>query len=461
MKLLYYNWDLIDGHNGGGVTVYQKNLLTELVKTGKDQIYYLNSGWKYDNGGLRIERTENSFGNEVRSFEVVNSPVLAPFRQSGKNIQLYLEDKLLYNLIKDFIDKYGPFDVIHFNNMEGLSIKVFDLKKLYPQTKFIYSAHNYFPICSRVNLWKDEKRGLGHNCDKRDCLECVDCYSKSRYDSTINSRKSMSASLLKKVFIKVKSRIDNKLIPDKEEAKYYEQFESQTINKINENMDCVLAVSDRVKEILVLHGINERKTKVSYIGTKVADKQIGKCNTSEKQNPFSMIYMGYMRKDKGFYFFMEALEKIPEQMAKDISIRIVAKYDKRRQKSELSRIASLKNKFNSVELVNGYNPDNQKDLLQGMNLGIVPILWEDNLPQVAIEQIAYGVPIMVSDLGGAKELVQNPNFIFQSGNMEDFISKLMKVIEDRELLDAFWSKCRHLTTLHDHVTELRKIYEEK
>ena len=43
MKLLYYNWDLIDGHNGGGVTVYQKNLLTELVKTGKDQIYYKKS----------------------------------------------------------------------------------------------------------------------------------------------------------------------------------------------------------------------------------------------------------------------------------------------------------------------------------------------------------------------------------------------------------------------------------
>lgn len=257
----------------------------------------------------------------------------------------------------------------------------------------------------------------------------------------------MSDSLLKKVFIKVKSRIDNKLIPDKEEAKYYEQFESQTINKINEDMDCVLAVSDRVKEILVSHGINEWKTKVSYIGTRVADKQVGKCNTSEKENPFSMIYMGYMRKDKGFYFFMDALEKLPEQMAKDISIRIVARYDERRQKSELSRIATLKNKFNSVELVNGYNPDNQKDLLQGMNLGIVPILWEDNLPQVAIEQMAYGVPIMVSDLGGAKELVQNPNFIFRSGDMEDFISKLMKVIEDRELLDNFWSKCRHLTTL--------------
>ena len=95
-----------------------------------------------------------------------------------------------------------------------------------------------------------------------------------------------------------------------------------------------------------------------------------------------------------------------------------------------------------------------------MNLGIVPILWEDNLPQVAIEQMAYGVPIMVSDLGGAKELVQDPNFIFRSGDMEDFISKLMKVIEDRELLDNFWSKCRHLTTLQEHVTELIEIYEE-
>ena len=27
-------------------------------------------------------------------------------------------------------------------------------------------------------------------------------------------------------------------------------------------------------------------------------------------------------------------------------------------------------------------------------LSIVPVLWEDNLPQIAIESIAYGVPVL-------------------------------------------------------------------
>ena len=47
MKILYYNWDIIDDHSGGGVTAYQRNLLSEMVKQKDVNVYFINSCFLY------------------------------------------------------------------------------------------------------------------------------------------------------------------------------------------------------------------------------------------------------------------------------------------------------------------------------------------------------------------------------------------------------------------------------
>lgn len=109
-------------------------------------------------------------------------------------------------------------------------------------------------------------------------------------------------------------------------------------------------------------------------------------------------------------------------------------------------------------MINGYTARNQQELLQGMNLSVVPVLWEGNLPQVAIEQIAYGVPILVSDLGGAREIVNDHRFVFRAGDTEEFINKISDIMDDRQLLIDFWKADRHLVTMQEHVDSLMQIY---
>ena len=137
-----------------------------------------------------------------------------------------------------------------------------------------------------------------------------------------------------------------------------------------------------------------------------------------------------------------------------------SRYSKIRNRVEISQLEKLKSKYSKVELINGYTHNEQKKLLDGMNLGIVPVLWEDNLPQVAIEQVAYGVPILVSNLGGVQEIVNNDNFIFHAGDKEEFINKLIMIYNDRTLLDTLWTSERHLVTVKEHVTELQSAYEK-
>lgn len=451
-KILLYNWSPVDGKNGGGVELYERNLVNALIARGGYEIYHLNSGLTYTKDRrMRLLKIENDYLYGVHSFEIVNSPVLAPAQQSIKNIRHYLSDESVYKTLKTFVQDVGGFDVIHFNNIEGLPLRVLDLKKDFPHTKVIYSAHNYFPVCSRVNLWKDECVDGGHNCDKKSWEECASCYPKMPYKAHIFLRRYAGVPGAGKLGMLAAK------IPDKDDVGLYARFEQETVASINENVDCILAVSQRVKDILVSKGVDEGKTHVSYIGTAVADKCFGHANADVYAEPFRMVYMGYMRKDKGFHFFMEALEKIPDELAAKCEIRIVARHSDAQQK-EICAIEAQKQRFHKVELVNGYNKDNQQALLQGIHLGVVPVMWEDNLPQVAIEQIAYGVPVLASNLGGASELCKDERFVFEAGNHQQFIDKINYLVHHRDALKDFWNHTMKLVSMEQHIDELEKFY---
>lgn len=86
----------------------------------------------------------------------------------------------------------------------------------------------------------------------------------------------------------------------------------------------MLCVSDRVREIAVKMGVSQSIAVTDYIGTLMADKQIGTSSTSINSPVFSIIFMGYMRRDKGFFFLLNALKHINPDIAQNIKIIFAA-----------------------------------------------------------------------------------------------------------------------------------------
>ena len=82
MKILFYNWLQFDDVKvfGGGVNIYQKNLIDYLISHTSHEIYFLSGGLKYNpfRDDAYIEKTTNIFGDKCHSFVMVNSPLLAP-----------------------------------------------------------------------------------------------------------------------------------------------------------------------------------------------------------------------------------------------------------------------------------------------------------------------------------------------------------------------------------------------
>ena len=128
IKVLYYNWvDFEDGEQrGGGVSVYQRNLINAALRRG-DDVWFLSSGTRHSPFSRRpfVREVVGKVG--VRKFELVNSPILAPGQFAfGQEVA---GAPAMEAVFTDFLRRHGPFDVVHFNNLEGAPVSFLRLAR--------------------------------------------------------------------------------------------------------------------------------------------------------------------------------------------------------------------------------------------------------------------------------------------------------------------------------------------
>lgn len=462
IRVLYYNWaPLEDPTRGGGVAVYIVNILNYIKQhtaVGGVNIIptFLSSGFFYDkkNSSLRIEKSKEL---DIDSYYVVNSPIIAPRTQTASSISKNKSDFSTVEILDDFIIKHGPFDVIHFQSLEGLSVNVLRLKEKYPKTKFIHSWHDYGSICPSVKLWNMDGNCL-YSRKKYHCGECLAAQISLPFEFYSSLRPAKIEDINKKPLLNIGLRARAKLgaIIAKffvYSNKKFDEYRAYNIEMLNKYVDLELCVSARVAEIAIKSGVRKDIVKVDYIGTKVAEGAINKLRCDQNSENFTILYMGYATEEKGFYMLLECLEEL-----KDKGDNIIIKLASSIQNTNLQkRLDNLKSFYKEIIVYNGYCHNDFPVIMDSVNLGIVPPLWEDNLPQVAIEMIANGIPVLTSNNGGAKELNSHPVFRFK--NKTEMKEKIIKIKKNRQLLVDYWKYAPTLTTMDMHINNLLFFYK--
>ncbi len=475
MKILFYYWMQYNDKNsrGGGVQVYLRNVIEGLRNKENVQVYTLSSGTAYNlSGKCYIERLPDD--RNVKRYQVVNSPMLAPSKTSFFNQKIYTTDMQLKHVLLNFINEIGGIDVIHFQSLEGLTLKCLEIKKDLSHIKLILSLHNYQVFCPQVNLWKHNSISCDNFHEGRDCLTCLgnhpgaetfkkyylfDYYlRKVRLEGYSRSLMNKAKTLYRLISREKKSKSSIALGKDviASLANDFFYMRTQNVKMINHYVDHVLCVSNRVKQIALNMGLSQDIVVTNYIGTKFAAKQKFTSAYSFSGRILTIAYMGYMRRDKGFFFLLDALERLPKEVSKRLAVVIAARFD---DVLAVKKINELRPKFAEIRLYNGYMHNQIPEITNGVHLGIVPVLWEDNLPQVAIEFKAMGIPVLASNRGGASELSSSPYFIFKSNNYQDFEKKLINIIENPSIFSDYWDKQLRLKDMNSHIHELMDFYD--
>ena len=483
MKILYYNWvDYLDDEKrGGGVTVYQRNLMRAWADEPGTEVTFISSGISYDirPGAPRWEQVRHGPDeNRENRYEIVNSAVQAPAHHAfGAPEQI--SDTATQDAFADFLRQTGPYDVVHFNNLEGVPADILRLRSLFPDTKFILSLHNYYPICPQVNLWHREVHACTDFDEGRACVDCL-IY---RPDTRLVRLANGLAYRLKCAGIRPGTRAFDVLFrqslrvggraarlagnfrrrrpvsePAASRAKGFAVRRPAMIDAINSGCDAVLCVSDRVRDIAARYGINPEILQTSYIGTAHADYYAATAPADQllaDDGTLRVAYLGYMRADKGFFFLLDALEALPDAVAGRLHLLVAAMAG---PLDLMKRMAALEPKLASLTHVDGYTPDGLDAMLKDVDMGLIPVMWEDNLPQVAIEMHARHIPLLTSDMGGASELGGAAALVHKAGDVGSFGAALARVLEGDLDLDAYWAGSLAPVSMAQHLAALKQVY---
>ena len=471
MKLLYYNFAKPNdaGAGAGGVGIYLKGLVDDLLGRGVD-VTTLSSGTSYSPYTADVSLSLGGDG-PYKTANIINSPVVAPSYKNFFSPDVYLSDDRLDAIPGLLSKRVGPIDVVHFHNLEGLTLGFFHrLRETFPQAVFYFSAHNYNLVCLQPNLWQADRV----NCtDYREGKACVSCmpYRDAEYTKRVQASYWLHSDLAKRpAFYRSQVMRRRKLLL--EDWRHFEPGKSPILRETLSDdfrayrhanaamartvFDRVLAVSERTKAVLVEHGLDATNIRVSYIGNSRVGAGSGRRRVA-LTDPLRLAYFGYARRDKGFFFLMRALRALPERIARRVALSVAVGVGDTDPVTRL--VAGLAKTLRGVTLHNGYDAGSLPSLLADVSLGIIPSLWEDNLPQVAIEFVAAGIPILVSDRGGASEIGGHADFVFQAGSIPSFTQALGRIVDGEVALGDFWTKPPNIRPVATHVDELLRMYE--
>ncbi|WP_181365013.1 glycosyltransferase, partial [Arthrobacter sp. HMWF013] len=106
-----------------------------------------------------------------------------------------------------------------------------------------------------------------------------------------------------------------------------------------------------------------------------------------------------------------------------------------------------------------YDPADLPRIMASTDLGVVLPVWEDNGPQVVMEFINYGVPVLATRMGGIPDFVTSTNgFLFDPAAVEEAIAYVDGA--DIASLRGMASAMPRLTSPAEHQQHVQRIYME-
>lgn len=473
MRILMYNFVQPDEHGAGGAGLYHTSLARTLAGRGHE-IVSVSSGAEYRLWPTRpyLEYAQDPY----RSARIINSPVVAPARFAFTAPDAYHKSSALDFAPRQLLQAFGPVDVLHFQSTEGLTASaLYRFRETFPNAKMIYTAHNYGLVCPVVSLWYDDRLVCE---DYREGAQCTSC-QRTLYTAfgvrwgrrlripgasipTLKRQGKLGASA--RPFLGFGRRTEavppgrhhrNAAVPQEVNASSYAAYRYANIGACRDVFDHVLAVSNRTKQVLAARGVPAEKIGVTYIGTGNKERFLRSEKRTNPRGELHLAYLGYMSREKGFRFLLECLENLATELASRITLTVAAENT---SPADHARMLALSPRLRGIRYFDGYAVEGMAEILEGVNLGIVPVLWEDNLPQVAIELVSHGVPIITSERGGAQEIFSNRKFVFQEGVNGDLAALLTKIITKEVCTTGFWESEFNLRSMDEHVDELSRYY---
>ena len=175
-----------------------------------------------------------------------------------------------------------------------------------------------------------------------------------------------------------------------------------------------------------------------------------------------LLYIGRLSKEKGIEYLIKAMPRIQEEIP-NAKLVIVGKGP---EKKNLEKLAAQIGADRGLTFTGWVNDSDIIKHIQNAEVVIVPSYWAESFALVTLEAMANGRPIIVSDIFGLSERIENDDVgsLFEAGNSKDLADKVIKLLSDFEIVKIMSKNARvkvnEKYSAEQHYAEIVNIYEE-
>lgn len=389
MRILHYSLGF-PPYRSGGLTKFCMDLMKKQAATGNQvglvwpgQIGWIHKKTYIKDRGVILH--ENYF---IHSYEVIN-PLPVSLDEGIRQFESFMKDcdREIYS---NFFNNCNP-EVIHVHTLMGFHKSFLEVAKE-KGIRLVFTTHDFFPICPKVTMFRD-----GDICRTAEsCRECGICNITALNIKTIQIlqspvyRKWKDFFIIKKLRKQHRDRYLSENIPNDcgipvgdaidfiKLRSYYESM-LRLMDIVHYNSTIAKNIYERFFEpfnyqvIGITHGnINDHRRIKEFCDETIRIRYLGPCGSA-----------------KGFFYLKKTLDRLWDER-KDFYLDVPF------LPPETSPYIHSHGKYGYSEL---------ESIFDNSDVLIVPSVWYETFGYTVLEALSYGVPVILTNRVGAKDIL--------------------------------------------------------
>jgi glycosyltransferase involved in cell wall biosynthesis len=237
----------------------------------------------------------------------------------------------------------------------------------------------------------------------------------------------------------------------------FKKIGSYFLRIIIKNSDRVIVLTDIMKNEMV--NFFNRDVTIIPNGVDVDRfENFRKCDTLEKKNIVTVLWVGVFRPEKGVQYLIEAIKYIIA-VNKNVNLLLIGYGSEENQLRGLVKELSLEE---YVHFIGKVSNDRIPEYMATSDVFVLPSLSE-GFPVVILEAMAAGLPIVASWVEGLPEIIKEGEngFLVSPRNSHEIAEKVLLLIQNDSLRDKICknNKNKSLSFSWDNIIlEIEKVY---
>lgn len=418
MRILHYALGF-PPYRSGGLTKFCMDLMEQQAKEGHTVGMIWPGEIKFVGKKVAVKKHNdvNLHNQRIQSFEVVN-PLPVSYDEGIADFGAFTKDagRAAYDNL--FLE-VNP-DVIHIHTLMGLHKSFLQAAKD-KGIRLVFTAHDFFPICPKVTLFR---HGAICNC-VHNCENCGVCNATAL---GLNKIKILQAP----IYRELKESKVVKRIRKQHRDNYLSEATANDAAKPVGTPEDYIALQDYYYSLLKLMDIihyNSNVTKSVYesafnlpsncvLSITHSDIEDNRRVRSYSDDYLRIRYLGPQSGAKGFFLLKKALDELwIEKKDFCLDVHFIPKES-----------------APYIKTHGRYSYDDLEKIFDETDILVAPSIWYETFGFTVLEALSYGVPVIISENVGAKDILVNGAGIIVESNNKDALREILKQITHEKLM---------------------------